>query len=414
MKALYHYSRLLSVIFLLPFLILSSCKDDSIETKTYHMFIPSMISVTDLRSQVNFSQVPEPLSIPGKIYIYGNYLFISEVNRGIHVVDNSNPTFPRFISFINIPGNADMAISDNILYADSYVDLLAFNISKPGNIQHVKRVTDVFEKFYANKAKGIIYGLKDTVVSQRIDEGNSVGGRPMFFEANSSNLSSKSYGTGGSTARFTLMNDYLYTVDNSKLKLFDVAVPSNPSYLSSINIGWGIETIFPYENKLFIGSTTGMHIFDASKPSAPFKLSTYRHVTSCDPVIVQGKYAYVTLRSGNFCQQGVNVLDVLNIEDPTKPVLVSSFPMLNPHGLGISNNDLFICEGENGLKAFKNTDVLKIGDNQRSFIRGINAKDVITGPKSLIVTGDEGVYQYNYANSSALKLLSKITLDNNL
>jgi hypothetical protein len=317
------------------------------------------------------------------------------------------------VSFISIPGNADMAISDNILYADSYVDLLAFNISNPLKIQHVKRVTDVFEKFYMNKAKGLIYGLKDTVVSYRIDEGNSFGGRPMLFDMTAMS-SSKSYGTGGSTARFTLMNDYLYTVDNSRLKLFDVAIPANPNYLSSMNIGWGIETIFPYENKLFIGSTTGMHIFDASKPSAPVKLSTYRHVTSCDPVIVQGKYAYVTLRSGNFCQQGVNVLEVLNIEDLTKPTLVSSFPMLNPHGLGISNNDLFICEGANGLKAFKNTDVLKIGDNQRSFIKGINAKDVITGPKSLIVTGDEGVYQYNYANSSALRLLSKITLDNNL
>ncbi|HHN47860.1 MAG TPA: hypothetical protein ENN08_02830, partial [Bacteroidales bacterium] len=53
------------------------------------------------------------------------------MNQGIHVVDNSNPASPQIISFIAIPGNYDLAIRGNILFADSYIDLVALDISDP-------------------------------------------------------------------------------------------------------------------------------------------------------------------------------------------------------------------------------------------------------------------------------------------
>ena len=38
---------------------------------------------------------------------------------------------PKNISFINIPGNEDMAIKGNTLYADAYGDLVTFDITNP-------------------------------------------------------------------------------------------------------------------------------------------------------------------------------------------------------------------------------------------------------------------------------------------
>lgn len=404
------------VAFMLPLLLLTTCKDEVIRTRTFHTSVPYYISVSDMRAQVSTVQAPQELSVPGKIYIYGNYLFITEIKKGIHIVDNTNPASPRFINFINIAGNADIAVNSNILYADNYVDLLAFDVSNPAHIIPVRRVENVFDNQYVDKAKGLILGYKDTVITEVIRDNfyaeKNYQNDGAGFLANST--ANPSYGTGGSTARFTLMNSNLYTVDHYQLKLFNVSNPGDPKYLSSINLGGGIETIFPYENKLFIGSTTGMHIYDASTPSAPVKLSTYRHVTSCDPVVVQGKYAYVTLRSDNFCQQGVNVLQVLNIENASNPVLVSSFPMLKPFGLTVSDNNLFICEGQFGLKAFDSSDALTIGQKQLSFLKDIHASDVIAGPKSLIVTGINGIYQYNYNNPSDLKLMSHLALSNTL
>ncbi|MEJ7693237.1 hypothetical protein [Daejeonella sp.] len=405
------FGTLLSFIFVL---CLSSCKDEVVRTRTYHRLTPFYLSVSDLRKQAISMDKPHELSAPGKIYIYGNYLFINEVTKGIHVIDNSNPASPRFLNFINIPGNIDLAVNSNILYADSYVDLLAFDISNPTSINMVKRVENVFDNQYIDLKKGLIRGYKDTIITQVITSNmqDLQKNNQTSFDSSvgAASYASQSYGTGGSMARFTLMNSSLYTVTTNSLKLFNVSSPKEPVFVNTINLGGGIETIFPYQNKLFIGSTTGMHIYNAIDPSKPVKLATYQHFTSCDPVIVQGKYAYVTLRSGTTCRLGNNLLDVINIEDPTKPVLVSSFPMLNPHGLAISENNLFICEGKYGLKAFNSTDPKSIGQKQLSFLQNISAADVIAGPKSLIVTGASGIYQYDYSSASNLKLLSHLNL----
>jgi hypothetical protein len=326
---------------------------------------------------------------------------------------------PKFVNFINIPGNVDMAVNDNILYADHYIDLLAIDISNPKNVKVVKTVENVFESMMVNKDKGIILSYKDTVITTPVKSGGYpyiVVDDMRFFSALSSDFRSNSsgnYGTGGSMARFTLMNDNLYTVDNASLKLFNVAIAAVPSYVKTIDIGWGLETIFPYKDKLFIGSRTGMHIYNASNPSNPVKLSTYNHITSCDPVVANDKFAYVTLRSGSSCRNAINVLDILNIEDPSKPKLVSSFPMLNPHGLALFNSKLFICEGANGLKSFHvNENSNPVNISQLEFLKGFDAQDVIVGPKSLIVTGSVGIQQFDYSNPASLTKLSQINLTN--
>ena len=59
------------------------------------------------------------------------------------------------------------------------------------------------------------------------------------------------------------------------------------------------------------------------------------HVTSCDPVVVEGNYADITLRTGNTCETDVNQLDIVDIHALDQPTLIKSHPMYNPHGLGI-------------------------------------------------------------------------------
>lgn len=68
---------------------------------------------------------PTAIKSPGKIYIYNQYLLVNEINRGIHVFDNSVPAQPRPIGFIQLVGNSDMAIKDDVLYADHMGDLVA-------------------------------------------------------------------------------------------------------------------------------------------------------------------------------------------------------------------------------------------------------------------------------------------------
>lgn len=361
----------------------------------------------------------KPLDNPGKIYLYGDYLLINEPQKGIHIIDNTNPSSPQPVHFINIPGNVDLAINTNILYADSYVDLLAFDIGNLANIQMVQRVEDVFPHMYTDLTSSTFMTLKDTVISYDSETVNSWGGRPGIwgqpdmFALNSSS-GGESYGQGGSMARFTLMNGHLYAVDDYSLRIFDVNVASNPSYLDHMDLGWGIETIFPFQNKLFIGSSTGMHIYDASIPSEPQPMSVYQHITACDPVVVNETHAFVTLRSGMACNQGVNELHVLNIEDPHQPKLLKAYPMSNPHGLALSNNYLYLAEGNHGLKSFEVSDVMAIDANRREHLKSMKSVDIIAGPKSLIVIGPDGVCQFNYSKPDRLNPLSCIQVKNKI
>lgn len=217
-------------------------------------------------------------------------------------------------------------------------------------------------------------------------------------------------GTGGSMARFAISGNHLYTVTNSNLKVYDISQPDDPKAGADINIGVRIETIFPYEGNLFIGSQTGMHIYDTQNPSKPSHVSTYNHVQSCDPVVVQGNIAYVTLRDGNTCRTGQNLLDVIDISNLQSPKIIRSYPMQNPHGLGIDGNTLFICEGKFGLKVFDATEPDNLKETQ--FIPGIRTYDVIPRNQVLIVVGADGLYQYSYSNPQQLTQLSIIPIVN--
>ena len=211
-------------------------------------------------------------------------------------------------------------------------------------------------------------------------------------------------GRGGSMARFAVSGDHLYTVTDNEMKLFDITVPGSPEYTDSINIGFGIETIFPKGENLFIGSQTGMYIYDISDPANPVKLSCYEHVYSCDPVVVEGNYAFVTLNSNNiWCGRYRNMLQIIDISDPENPWFVKEYSMSGPRGLGVDGNLLFICD--KGLKVYDISNVYNI--NLLDYFPAIDAYDVIPYNDLLILIGSDGLYQYSYANG-AVYLLSTI------
>ncbi len=399
---------------LLASTLLFSCTDEVNATYTFRTMMPVFLEMKDVRAK-SVAPIPaQEIENPGKIYIYNNYLLINEPSKGIHIYDNKNPSNPINLSFIPIEGNVDLAINSNILYADNYVDLLAFDLSNIQNIRLVKRVEDVFTHLYQHST-GKIITFKDTVLTsespQMAFETMWMVRPNMSLQANMAKAS-QSYGTGGSMARFTLMDGHLFAVDQNTLRVFDVESPAEPKFLKPIDLGWGIETIFPFDQKLFIGSNRGLHIYDASIPAAPKRMAIYEHVLSCDPVVVNEDYAFVTLRSGNFCVNGVNELHVLDIKDPYQPKLLKAYPMLNPHGLGLAENYLYVAEGKHGLKSFNASDVLTIDKNQLEFLQSMKSVDLIPGPKSLIVIGPDGVCQYDYSNPAKLRKLSCIQVSN--
>ena len=92
-----------------------------------------------------------------------------------------------------------------------------------------------------------------------------------------------------------------------------------------------IETLFTFKDRLFIGSNVGMLAYNISDPSSPQYLSSYSHLTSCDPVVANDDYAFVTLRAGTACgATNTNQMDVLDIVDIMSPTIVQYGQLVKP------------------------------------------------------------------------------------
>lgn len=72
---------------------------------------------------------PMPYMSLGKIVTSGQYIFINEIGKGIHVINNSNPIFPKQIFFWHIAGNTEFTIFENVLYANNGKHLLVIDIT---------------------------------------------------------------------------------------------------------------------------------------------------------------------------------------------------------------------------------------------------------------------------------------------
>jgi len=392
------------------------------------MFEPIFAHPDEFRKDVEFLQDRE-LENPGKIYYFNDILVINELYEGIHLFDNSDPKNPTKMGFLKITGNVDVAIRGNLMYADSYVDLLTVDISDLQNPITLCRDEEVFVVYDWNEGQGYFVGTKETQETIEVDCADPQFGNPSFRDGdlifvNESSLGNSTpqavgtksgtansgiTGVGGSFARFSLIDEYLYVINITDLMSYSLSDPKKPELTATTNVSWEIETLFPYKDHLFIGGNNGMFIYNRNNPAEPRYVSEFRHAQACDPVFVKDDIAYVTLRNGTTCQNFINQLDVIDVSDISSPRLLESFDMEHPHGLAVRQNNLYICEGAHGLKVFENDDLLKIDANRIEHVKEMHAYDIIAlSDDHLLVVGDDGLYQYDSSNPSDLKELSFI------
>ena len=294
-------------------LLQMGCMKDKV-TRTYTISTPIYEVLTTFRQTIK-SQPAVNISNPGKITVLGKYIFMSEPYVGIHVIDNSNPSNPKNVSFINIPGNEDMAIKGNTLYADAYGDLVSFDITDPLNAVPKNFAANVFPDHSIYNmglvySAGVLYNAdsinvivgwstRDTTIDY--DPNNNYTVYPAYF-SNCANCSMTAapaasqantvVGNNGSLARFSIVNNFLYTVGYSNLLAFDISQPLVPVFTSTVTVDWHVETLYPLNDKLFVGTNNGMYMYDVqTSPSSPSLIGQFVHARGCDPVIADDNYA---------------------------------------------------------------------------------------------------------------------------
>ena len=364
--------KLMSLFCLSLICLFCGCNDDMKvkETVTYTVNKPVYMSANAFRSSVKVNALPEEITQQGKICFYEGYLYMSEPGKGIHVIDNRNPSSPALVGFIELMGNADLAIRNNLLYADSYVDLVWFDITNPALPMLKSRLENVFPQSFppiedgiidsevfseAGKAKGIVIGWTQEEVTETYEYYKD----EIYYNdmaTNSGNSSGgSSTGVNGSMSRFGLYKDYLYVVLNNQMDIFDLSGEEPVVATETIPVGWNVETIFSYKEYMFMGTPTGMLIYSVKDPVKPEYQSAMVHVYGCDPVVVEDDIAYVTVHSGNNCGQNFNELIILDVSDVKSPQPI-------PHG------------------------------------------------NVLMMMAEDGIYQYDYSDLKEIRLLSKLAV----
>lgn len=405
-------------------------KDECTTTRTFTRFDPVYKSVAEIRTGIA-AQLPRTMKNPGKIYYYQNYLLVNEIREGIHVFDNSDPANPKPVVFWSIPGNVDMAILGNHLYADQYVDLLTLDISDFQNPTVSCRAENVFQLYGYDPYRGWLVEYAATEVTETLkcsdDRTNqnwwwggnggifidvafdNTSGGPTKANNSASSALSQATGVSGSFARFCFVGPYLYGVDNSTLYPFDLANPACPSKLEAVPVGWNIETIFPFKDRLFLGSQTGVFIYNATNPRKPVYESGFTHATGCDPVVCDENYAFVTVHDGTACNgSNINSLDIVGISALPATALLKSYSMTRPLGLGLAGNLLFLAD--DGLKIFDRSDIQNL--KLLSHTKGVKAWDVIALSEShLLVVGEGGFYQFDTSDPANPKQISHMAVN---
>ncbi|MFT4661628.1 MAG: hypothetical protein ACI8XB_001906 [Patiriisocius sp.] len=126
-----------------------------------------------------YAQDAKPFERVGKIYRYGQFIYISDRGTGVHIINNVDPYNPQKVTFINIPGNFDMLSRQDVLYADNNSDLITLDISNLHNISVVDRINDVYPnngffdypQFYngpfecVDPDKGLVYDWEEAYIT---------------------------------------------------------------------------------------------------------------------------------------------------------------------------------------------------------------------------------------------------------
>jgi hypothetical protein len=337
-------------------------------------------------------------------------------------------------------GNIDIAAKDGILYADNLVDMLLFDISDPSAPQMKQRIKDAFEGVLPatdndlpvskiDVTGKVVVGWTQEEITEEIQNNyyprtdylyalNSA--RSYTWGANMVQPGAQITGVNGSMSRFAIAGDYLYVIYIQNT--FSLYQPSYSSYypgpmgilkvfnienetialINSVSISTAVETIFAYRDHLFLGMSNGMQIYSIENPTYPNQIAATWHFWGCDPVVVSGNYAYLTVRSTNVCGQNGNMLQVIDISEITQPQVVAQYAMQEPYGLGIENNRLFVCD--KGLKVFDASNPVTVGSKLLFSTSDFMGFDLIPHNGLLLVIGVDGLYQYGYSDKEVVRL----------
>ena len=336
-----------------------------------------------------------------KMNLSGKVLFVSEYQKGIRVFDITDVTSPRSVSFLSIAGNADIATTGNVLFVDSFKDLLIYDFSSQFRLVPIDTIKDVFanynfQKIYpSSEESNSIGGLAGCEGCTKTDAISGPAASQSAPSVEENMIASSIDGTSGYIhapfmSRFAIVQHYLYCADNSELVIFDIANPKAPRFISRIKIGFGIEMMSMEDNLLFIGRSGGKSIFSLDDPKNPILVASMTDAGSIDPVACENGIAYI---SASDVMMNAGRIDIVKVRPSSNPEALGTMAIGTAFGLTVSEKKAFIALGAEGVKIIDASQPSQVSEVGK--IYGVNVFDIIKRENTLFTVGQMGIYIFD-------------------
>lgn len=239
----------------------------------------------------------------------------------------------------------------------------------------------------------------------------------LLFACSKDASSEPNPGKSGSITRFAIFQDNMYVLNLNEVQTYDIKKKDQPVLVHRLPTDYGLETITIYDGTVFLGSVTALYILDISNPAAPKIQSQSDRLSDigfsgCDPVAVKGNYAYSTIKIiENICGSvsAQSALVVYDITDKSAPVVVGTYSLNMPNGLGHKDNYLFICdEGSDQLRIFDITNPKMV--KETNFAVSItDPYDLIIDEQRMIVSCKTDFQVFDISDVAQIKKLGQIS-----
>ncbi len=278
--------------------------------------------------------------------------------------------------------NDGFTISKNNL-ADRYLTITNSGNLMPrtGNSQDIGSFTSSWKSIYAS---GTIYGTELNITGtstlanvipqatnlydfgasglafRDIYASDTIYGGDLNIEQNGISLVGTFNTTGNNSRGGVTVGDTLYMVDNSKLNIYDISNPENPTLLGSTAATSSYKVVVQGDMAYVAAWTDGIKVFDVSNPAAPVQTGTLDMTTTyCRDIVVRGDYAYLACHT-----DGVRVVD---ISSSTNPILYTTVdPGGYAYGLDMVGNYVYVANGIGAPDFF----VIDISNQEAPYIAG--------------------------------------------
>ena len=417
---------LLSIL-LFSILLFTGCQDKCQESQTSYELQSTFVSAAEYDKFTPTLSEPREISNAGLIIFEAPYLYVNEYNKGIHIIDNSNPSNPSPAGFLPIQNNKHFQVSDGIIFANRYHDIVAIDLRNHGQVKELQRIKNAYPDESYISDDGIFSSFDVEEKYQFVDCDQTTYGSAISptdaLEAASNlartyTLEKADLTTQPTTStlnsdtktkvKFIVSQQHLYLLGSNQLSILDISDPNNISTNSVLDVETGAQSLFTLHNFLIVAGVDNSSMYNISNASSPSLVSKTSPIGSCTPIVANQQNAYVAIRKDNECGFSKNRMNILNIQDMANPIQTHSSSMpKNPQSLALAGSHLYVCEGKRGILILDVKDETKAACLKHYSCPSANNILAIT-ENVLVVSGTDGIFQLDISDRSNPQIISQL------